>query len=110
MSVLSYDGRATRGEYFAIFLPLYIVSAAAEFLPWTPGLALASVAAVIAFVFIGLPTSVRRLHDFAKSGWWMLWAVVPLFNLALALALLFHPGTEGANRFDPVTPVHEPIG
>lgn len=37
---------------------------------------------------------IRRLHDMGKSGWWMLFALVPLLNMALALALLFRPSSD----------------
>jgi uncharacterized membrane protein YhaH (DUF805 family) len=84
------------------------------------------------FVWVGLATSIKRLHDRNKSGWWMVpFFVVPglhdqfadrlgnsyaadLFGIVagvLALwgsvEMLFPKGTRGPNRFgpDPLAPV-----
>ena len=35
------------------------------------------------------------------TGLWLLIAFIPLLNLILGLALLFAPGSPGANRFGP---------
>ena len=59
------------------------------------GAVLFAVAANGAYLVVG----VRRLHDIDKSGWWILFALVPFINLALLLAQLFRPGTPGSNRF-----------
>jgi hypothetical protein len=44
---------------------------------------------------------VKRLHDLDRSGahYWLL--LVPLYNIYLALLLLFKKGTTGPNRFGP---------
>jgi len=42
---------------------------------------------------------VRRLHDMDKSGWWILFLLVPGLNAVLLLVLLFRRGTAGPNRF-----------
>ena len=42
---------------------------------------------------------IKRLHDFDQSGWVFLLALVPIANVALLLALLFRPGTNGENRY-----------
>lgn len=44
--------------------------------------------------------SVRRLHDRARSAWWLLALGVPLLGpLWLAIDLLFRKGTEGENQY-----------
>ncbi|MFT3897874.1 MAG: DUF805 domain-containing protein [Thermomonas sp.] len=61
----------------------------------------------------------RRLHDQARSAWWLLAALVPVLGpLLLAFLLLFKRGTEGENQHgeDPRTrgrdylrvAIHEP--
>jgi uncharacterized membrane protein YhaH (DUF805 family) len=43
---------------------------------------------------------VRRLHDQARSAWWLLVMIVPLLGpLILAWRLLLTRGTHGANQY-----------
>jgi uncharacterized membrane protein YhaH (DUF805 family) len=53
------------------------------------------------FGFLFIHFGIARLHDFDKSGWWLLLWVVPLANLVLFIMLLARPGTQGDNRFGP---------
>ena len=47
-----------------------------------------------------ISTSVKRLHDLNKSGWWLLLNFVPLLgSIILEILLSFIPGTKGANDF-----------
>ena len=66
-----------------------------------------------------LSLAVRRLHDQARSGWWLLPALVPVLGpLLLAFLLPFKRGTDGENQYgeDPCTrgrdylrvAIHEP--
>ena len=48
-----------------------------------------------------IAVTVRRLHDYDKSGWLLLFALVPLFGWAYLLYLYVQPGTAGPNRFGP---------
>lgn len=62
-----------------------------------------------ALTFIGLAAiivpsiavTVRRLHDYGKSGWTILFTFIPLFGWAYLLYLYVQPGTAGPNRFGP---------
>ena len=82
-------------------------------------LALATAAFVVLFVFldrtVGYASTlvlyppylvvlaslfVRRLHDQARSAWWLLVPIVPLLGpLILAWRLLLTRGTHGANQY-----------
>jgi uncharacterized membrane protein YhaH (DUF805 family) len=43
---------------------------------------------------------VRRLHDQARSAWWLLWVVIPVLGpLVLAALLLLKRGTPGDNQY-----------
>jgi uncharacterized membrane protein YhaH (DUF805 family) len=66
-----------------------------------------------------LSLCLRRLHDQARGGWWLLAALVPVLGpLLLAFLLAFKRGTEGENQYgeDPRTrgrdylrvAIHEP--
>lgn len=65
--------------------------------PLIIGVAVVAYIAVIVFTFM---LTIQRAHDFNKSGWWSLLALIPLVNLAF----LFVPGTDGENRFGKKTP------
>ena len=49
----------------------------------------------------GIAVTIRRLHDTDRSGWNILWGVVPLFGALLLLVYYVSDGTRGPNRFGP---------
>ncbi|MCL2520969.1 MAG: DUF805 domain-containing protein [Spirochaetaceae bacterium] len=54
--------------------------------------------AIIAFIAAG----VKRLHDFNKSGWWLLLICIPIAGQFLMLYwFFFKKGDAGDNRFGP---------
>lgn len=48
----------------------------------------------------GLTLTIRRAHDFNKSGWWSPLSLIPL----VGLLFLFVPGTDGENAYGNKTP------
>lgn len=46
-----------------------------------------------------LSVAVRRLHDIARSGWWILLGLIPLIGTIILLVWYASKGTEGPNRF-----------
>lgn len=54
---------------------------------------------VVSFLLTNMSSSVRRLHDLNRTGWWYLLIIVPGPNVVLALMLLLAPGTTGPNRY-----------
>lgn len=59
---------------------------------------------MVAFVFATLITwtaAIRRCHDLGRSGFFLLWQLVPLVGVAAALFLLFARGDDMKNRFGP---------
>lgn len=52
------------------------------------------------FFAVLLSLFVRRLHDQARSAWWLLAVIVPILGpLLLAFLLLFKRGTDGSNQY-----------
>ena len=47
----------------------------------------------------GLAVSVRRLHDLGKSGWNLLFALIPLIGAILLIYWFCQRGTVGANSY-----------
>jgi len=56
----------------------------------------------------GIAVTIRRLHDTDRSGWTVLWALVPLIGALLLLVYYISEGTPGPNRFGPDPKAGEP--
>jgi len=116
------EGRASRSEYwfFSLFnllalCAIYIVSGGLGiFMLGASGnlflgglgmlgfLGLGGLFAVIFEIVMIIPhwtVSVRRLHDSDKSGWWLLWGLLPGVGGLIVLILMLLPSSVGPNRF-----------
>lgn len=91
----SFDGRATRPEYWWFVLFLVLTQLAAELL--SP--ALAGIF-VLLTLLPAVAVAARRLHDIDRSGWWQLIGFVPLIGWIVLIYWLVQPGKE-PNRFGP---------
>ena len=95
-----FAGRARRKEYWYFYLFHFIATVLLGILEGVLGIAPDAEVSVLAniYILIGLvPTisvGIRRLHDTAHSGWWLL---VPIVNLIF----LVTNGQQGENRFGP---------
>jgi uncharacterized membrane protein YhaH (DUF805 family) len=109
-NIFTYQGRASRSAYwwFALFqfiavVGLFIVLAVVGGLGGGSNAAagliaiLVIVASVIMFL-VGLPLTIRRLHDSDKTGWWVLIGLIPFGGIVLLVFTLLE-GTPGPNRF-----------
>lgn len=52
-------------------------------------------------VWVSTVCLIKRLHDFDKSGWFSLLAMLPYVGFIFYLAMLITPGTVGDNRYGP---------
>ncbi|MDO0926384.1 DUF805 domain-containing protein [Streptomyces sp. TG1A-8] len=103
-----FSGRARRKEYwmFTLFASIiYLVVAiagAAVKAPW--------LVVVVALVFLlpGWGVTVRRLHDTGRSGWWILFGVVPLAGPITLLVFSCTDSETGANKYGP-NPKEAPV-
>lgn len=99
-----FSGRSRRAEYwqYALFIGIaYVVLMV---------LALASKSSVvfglIAVFYLGilvpsLAVGVRRLHDTGKSGWWLLFGIVPLVGGITLLVFSCLDSQPGPNQYGP---------
>ena len=55
----------------------------------------------LATLIPGLAVTVRRLHDTDRSGWNILWGLVPLVGGFILLYFYVSDGDQGPNRFGP---------
>lgn len=102
------QGRASRSEFWWFYLgsillsiPIAIVLQVVNSFSELAS-AVLQVAFAVYFIYLNiafLTCSIRRLHDRDKSGWNLLWVLLPIFGVIYLLVLYLLPGTDGANRF-----------
>jgi uncharacterized membrane protein YhaH (DUF805 family) len=99
-----FSGRARRKEYWLFFLFAYIVYAVVG------GIAAATHASALfalfgiiylAFLLPAWGVAVRRLHDTGRSGWWLLFGIVPLAGPITLLVFFCSDSQAGANQYGP---------
>ena len=88
-----FEGRASRSEYWWVYLFTVLATAAADMLGGTVG-NLAS----LAFFLPGLALVARRLHDTGRSGWWFLIAFT-VIGIPVLLYWLVKDSDAGANKY-----------
>ena len=89
----AFDGRAGREEFWHYTLFNIIIGVSLYF-TW-------SNLSVVYAVFVLIPSvavSVRRLHDIGRSGWGVLIALIPLWNI-MFLLLMLQDGKSGENQY-----------
>lgn len=101
----SFEGRASRAEYWYYYLTVALMQffAAIYFAIW-PNSSLFLVLLIIAvltflIVFTGISVTVRRLHDTNHSGWWFLITFIPLLGILWLFVFLVTAGDKEPNRY-----------
>ena len=98
---VGFKGRARRSEYWWFVLFNIIVSVVISLLASLTGWNFLSILYSLAVLLPGLAVAVRRLHDIGKSGWFYLFAFIPLVG-AIILRVWFCKDSEpGANAYGP---------
>jgi uncharacterized membrane protein YhaH (DUF805 family) len=107
----SFDGRIGRQTYWLRALLLWAVNIAAVVLfataseagAGTVPMLLVGGGAYLAAFCGSLATTVKRLHDRGRSGWFMLIALIPFVGLWLLVEVGFLAGSPEPNEYgDPV--------
>ena len=91
----TFEGRARRSEYWWFVLFSFIIAVVLNLI--SPGL-LGGIWS-LAMLLPSLAVGARRLHDIARSGWWLLIGFIPLIGLIVLIVFFVKPGQTGANRF-----------
>lgn len=81
----TFEGRASRSEYWWYALGSFIVSLLLGLIPFV-GLLIS-----LALFIPGLAVAVRRLHDTGRSGWFMLLALIPFVGAIVLLVFMVQP-------------------
>jgi uncharacterized membrane protein YhaH (DUF805 family) len=100
-----FDGRSRRAEFWWYFLANLIISFVLNFIDMVIGLGMGGGVGVLGLIYSlavlvpGLAVGVRRLHDTNKSGWWLLFALVPLVGIIVLIVFFATDGQPGPNRY-----------
>jgi uncharacterized membrane protein YhaH (DUF805 family) len=95
-----FDGRARRAEYwwftlatFILFMIVFVVSAIVKplfflsFILW------------IGLIVPSIAVAIRRLHDTDKSGWFILFGLIPFIGGIILLIFMVTDSTHGTNQY-----------
>src|SRR5262245_24601527 len=103
---LDFGGRARRTEYWMFTLFNVLISCALALidrfkgnLNAQAGIGLLSGVYSLAMLLPALAVSVRRLHDTDRSGWWILFGLIPCAGIVVLLFFMVKDGTPGANQY-----------
>src|SRR3712207_4024073 len=103
-----FGGRSRRMEYwsfvlfnFVVFVVLAGIDALLGTFSSAAGVGLLSGIYVLATLVPILALTVRRLHDFDRSGWWVLVYLIPLIGPIVLFVFALLDGTPGDNRYGP---------
>lgn len=112
MKWFSFEGRATRKEWWIVTVLTVIASFVAGFLLFfsilfslgsEPGGNVGILLTLLVFLVIFIAqyaTSVRRYHDRAKSGWWILVAFIPFVGpIIQCVELGFLKSVDEGNKY-----------
>ena len=110
--LFSFTGRRNRKSYFLVALSLLALLLLATMVAGgmmasssEGGAVILLVVLAIPFVIANLAVTSQRIRDFGWTGWAVLIGLIPYVGFVFQVALLFIPGTQGANRYGP-----DPLG
>jgi uncharacterized membrane protein YhaH (DUF805 family) len=102
----TFNGRATRKEYWTFILLNTVVIYSLVLLPMFEIQMLSTMCAwcfiIYGFIIIIplITVSVRRLHDIGKSGWWYFVNFIPYVGFIVFLVFMLQRSDVGINRYD----------
>ena len=96
-----FRGRARRSEYWYFFLFNVLVSIVIGVLDLIIGSFIPGAVLSLAVLIPSLAVSVRRLHDTGRSGWNLLWQLIPLVGTVVVIVFQCQDSERADNRFGP---------
>ena len=103
-----FKGRANRSEfwYFTLFYFIFLTITYfldVSFLGWDPmdptSIGVLSTAYYLVTLIPSFSVTIRRLHDINKSGWNLLWMLIPLLGAVYIIILNILKSTDGDNKY-----------
>ena len=106
---VNFSGRASRAEFWWFFLANFIISFILSFIDNAIGTGrMISSLYSLAVLLPSLGLEVRRLHDIGKSGWNLLWGLIPFVGVILLIIWWVKEGDLTDNTYGPVPPTIPP--
>ncbi len=110
--LFSYEGRVPRSifwYYLAGYAVLWGIGKLADSMVGVQtgagasgGYGCFTVFLVLIGIFTGLAVCAKRCHDLDRSGWYLLWGLIPIIGeIWLLIQLGFRKGTVGRNLYGP---------
>lgn len=101
----TFDGRATRGEFWWFALAAFLGSLILSIITSVIGLGVLSMVYSLAILVPSIAVGVRRLHDLNKPGMLYLVILIPLLGALYLIYLFIQEGTKGENEYgaDPLS-------
>ena len=103
-----FKGRANRSEfwYFTLFYFIFLTITYfidVSFLGWDPmdptSIGVLSTAYYLVTFIPSFSVTIRRLHDINKSGWNLLWMLIPLLGAVYIIILNILTGPDYDNKY-----------
>ena len=103
-----FKGRANRSEfwYFTLFYFIFLTITYfidVSFLGWDPmdptSIGVLSAAYYLVTLIPSFSVTIRRLHDINKSGWNLLWMLIPLLGAVYIIILNILKGPDYDNKY-----------
>lgn len=94
-----FSGRARRKEYWMFVLFTVIIGIVLAIVDAFIGVQILSSVFSLALLVPSLSLLWRRLHDTGRSGWWFLFAFVPLVGSITLLVFMCLDGEAGENKY-----------
>ena len=95
---LTFSGRSSRSEYWWWMLAGILFQIICTIIAVLGNVGVAAIFPIL----LVLPTTtmiVRRLHDFEKSGWWLLIVLIPLIGILYLIYLFIQEGDMNENIY-----------
>jgi uncharacterized membrane protein YhaH (DUF805 family) len=99
-----FSGRARRSEYWYFTLFNFIVTGVFSVLSSVTGSTIFSVLSglfSLAVLIPGIAVCIRRLHDIGKSGWYLLFVLIPLVGAIILIVWYCKDSMPGENQYGP---------
>ncbi|WP_329275522.1 DUF805 domain-containing protein [Streptomyces sp. NBC_01451] len=94
-----FSGRARRKEYWMFTLFAVIISIVLSIIDGVIGVQILSIVFSLAILLPSLGVAVRRLHDTGRSGWWLLFGLIPIVGTITLLVFMCLDGEQGENKY-----------
>lgn len=96
---VNFSDRARRSEYWYFVLFNFLISAAAGIIFGEGGVVTGLIS--LALLLPGIAVSIRRLHDTGRSGWNLLWVLLPVIGWIVLIVFYVGDSQPGTNQWGP---------